>query len=242
MRRWRKGRQRSSIRLKPVNAIPYDVRLVGREREPVVTVEGFSPDPDRLRRLAAEASFAGDDIYYPGVKAPISVDYFNETRATIAAVLREVFDVRKGADVIRASYSIVTTPPHELSTEQRMPHVDSIEPGALAILHYIAPGDRDGTAFYRHRSTQFETLDAARSEEYFKTLNADILRCGPPPPAYICGDTPLFEKIGHVDGAYNRALIYRGRLLHSGAISAGRELPADPLRGRLTIASFLAAE
>lgn len=219
-----------------------EVRHLGREREPVAIVEGFSPNPERLRNIAAGAAFADHDLYYPGVKAPIPADYFNEARDIIAFVMREVFGMEKGADVLRASYSIVTTPPHQLSIEQRLPHVDSIEAGRMAILHYLALDDQDGTAFYRHRSTGFETLDAARSDDYFKALNADILRCGPLPAAYICGDTPLFEKIGHVDGAYNRALVYRGRLLHSGAISAGRELPADPLRGRLTIASFLAAE
>lgn len=219
-----------------------DVRYFGREREPVAIIEGFSPDPDRLRRIAAGAVFLEHDLYYPGVKAGVPADYFNEVRDIIASVMREVFSMKEGADVIRASFSIVTTPPHQLSIEQRLPHVDSIESGRMAILHYLALDDQDGTAFYRHRSTGYETLDAARSDGYFKALNADLLRCGAPPLSYICGDTPLFEQIGHVEGAFNRALIYRGRLLHSGAISAGRDLSADPLRGRLTIASFLAAE
>ncbi len=217
-----------------------DVRHVGNEREPVVVIEGFSPDPERLRGLAAGAEYLPHDLYYPGVKAPITAEYFQETRATLASVLREIFDMERGADVIRASYSIVTTPPHLLSIEQRIPHVDSIEAGRMAILHYLSPDDGDGTAFYRHRSTGFETLNAERSDAYFASLNDDMRRLGAPPPAYICGDTELFEQTARFGAAFNRALIYRGRLLHSGAISAGRELSNDPLRGRLTIASFLA--
>lgn len=219
-----------------------DVRYFGCEREPIAIVEGFSPNPERLRNVAAGAAFADHDLYYPGVKAPIPADYFSDSREIIASVMQDAFGMESGADVLRASFSIVTSPPHQLSIEQRMPHVDSIEAGRMAILHYLALDDTDGTAFYRHRSTGYETLNAARSDDYFKALNDDIRRLGAPPPAYICGDTPLFEEIGHVDGAYNRALIYRGRLLHSGAISAGRELSADPLRGRLTIASFLAVK
>ena len=206
-----------------------------------MVIDGFSPDPDRLRRLAAGAEYRAHDLYYPGVKAPITAEYFQETRDTIATVLREIFGMAAGADVVRAGYSIVTTPPRLLTFEQRIPHVDSLEPGRMAILHYLGLDDNDGTAFYRHRSTGFETLNAERSNAYFAALDNDVRRLGAPAPVYICGDTPLFEMIGQIDGAYNRALVYRGRILHSGAISAGRELSADPLRGRLTIASFLAA-
>ena len=220
----------------------FDVWCFGREREPVVVIENFAPDPEQLRRLAAGAVFAGQDLYYPGIKADAPVDYFDGVTDIIATVMREVFGMKKGADVIRSAFSIVTTPPQLLSIEQRLPHVDSLEPGRMAILHYLAPEDRDGTAFYRHRSTGFETLDAERSDAYFAALNADLRLTGAPPPAYLCGDTPIFEQTGSIEGAYNRALIYRGRTLHSGAITAGRDLPPDPLRGRLTIASFLTAE
>lgn len=219
-----------------------EVRCFGLEREPVAVIDGFSPDPDRLRRIAADAGYEGNDLYYPGVKAAVPADYFVDVRDVVAAVMRDVFDLKKGADVLRAAFSIVTTPPHLLSVEQRLPHVDSLEPGRMAILHYLALDDNDGTAFYRHRSTGFEALDAGRSDAYFQALNADLRRCGTPPPAYLCGDTPLFEQTGLVAGAFNRALIYRSRVFHSGAISAGRELSPDPLRGRLTVASFLAAE
>lgn len=225
-----------------VDSPSFDVRCFGREREPVVVIENFASDPEQLRRLAAGAVFVGHDLYYPGIKANAPSDYFDGVTDIIATVMREVFGMKKGADVIRSVFSIVTTPPHLLTIEQRLPHVDSLEPGRMAILHYLAPEDKDGTAFYRHRSTGFETLDAERSGTYFAALNADLRLNGPPSPSYISGDTLVFEQIGSVEGAYNRALIYRGRVLHSGAIAAGRELPSDPLRGRLTIASFLAAE
>ncbi len=218
------------------------VTMIGRECEPVVTIEDFAPDPHSLRRHAAGADFAPDDLHYPGVKAAVAPDYFDALRPIIATVMREVFGLRQGASVLAATYSLVTTPPHLLSVEQRIPHVDAIDPGRMAILHYLALEDDDGTGFYRHRSTDFETVTTERGTAYFASLNADIAKHGPPPGAYINGDTALFERIALIEGRFNRALIYRGRLLHSGAISPGRELPSDALTGRLTVASFLAAQ
>ena len=64
---------------------------------------------------------------------------------------------------------------------------------------------------------------------------------GPPPAAYIAGDTPLFERFEHVEARYNRALVYRSMLLHSGAIGPDASLSADPSTGRLTVTAFLQA-
>lgn len=217
------------------------VETIGREREPVAIVEDFAPDPHALRRHAATLAFAPDDLHYPGVKAALAPGYFEAARAVLAQVLREVFGRARAARVLAAGYAIVTTPPGKLTVEQRIPHIDALDPGRIAIVHYLAPGDEDGTAFYRHRATGFETLDAARGPAYFAALNAE-LRAHAPPAAYLDGDTPIFEQTARVAGRFNRAILYRSRLLHSGAIAPARALPADPLTGRLTIASFLAAE
>lgn len=215
------------------------VRRVGREREPVAIIDGFSPDPAALRAVAAAQSFASAGRHYPGIKAELPDDYLPTQRALIATVLREVFAVTTAVSVLEARFSIVTTAPEALSLEQRLPHVDALEPGRLALIHYLVPGGTDGTAFYRHRSTRFETIDAARRARYYAALDAE-LRAGGAPSSYIAGDTALFEQTGHLDGAYNRALLYRSSVLHSGAIRAGTVLPADPLAGRLTITGFFA--
>ncbi|OQW60439.1 MAG: hypothetical protein A4S17_00670 [Proteobacteria bacterium HN_bin10] len=218
------------------------VASVGQERETVVVIDDFAPDPHSLRQQAAKAAFARDELHYPGVKSPAPAHYFEAVQPIIASVMRELFGFRQGASVLRATYSLVTTPPDLLSVEQRLPHVDALEPGRMAILHYLALDDDDGTSFYRHRSTQFETLTAERSGAYFDSLNADLAEHGPPPAAYINGDSAIFERTAHFEGRFNRALIYRGRLLHSGAIRADRELFSDPAIGRLTVTSFLSAQ
>lgn len=216
------------------------VRRVGHEREPVAIVDDFAADPDALRAFAAAQAFASAGRHYPGIAAALPEEYLRAQGALIATILREVFGVTEKVSVLEARFSIVTVAPDALSREQRLPHVDALEPGRLALIHYLVPGETDGTAFYRHRSTGFETVDAVRSEAYFAALNHDLQESGLP-TGYIAGDTPIFERTGHVAGTYNRALLYRGRLLHSGAIAPDAALPADPVAGRLTVTGFFAS-
>lgn len=217
------------------------VHSLGNEREPVAVVDNFASDPDGLRIEAASKVFKRSDDHYPGSKAQVSTTYLSAQHALLATVLREVFEITGKISVLDVSYSMVTTPAAALTLQQCLPHVDGLEPDRIALIHYLVPQDCDGTAFYRHRSTQFETVDQARSAQYFASLNTDLIVHGQPPPAYIDGDTKIFERIGHFAGVYNRALIYRGRLLHCGAIGAGRPLPEAPETGRLTITGFFAA-
>lgn len=216
------------------------VRRIGHEGEPVAIIDGFARDPSALRQVAAERRYESAGRYYPGIKADLPEDYLQTQRALIATVLREVFAVVTPVSVLEARFSIVTASPDQLSLEQRLPHVDALDPGRLALIHYLVPGGIDGTAFYRHRSTGFETIDEARSRAYYAALDGE-LRASPAPFAYIAGDTPLFDQTAHLTGTYNRALLYRSRVLHSGAIAPGAALPADPKTGRLTVTGFFAA-
>ena len=223
------------------------VHCIGQESEPVAVIEHFAPDPAALRAAAIAARFDGAGQHYPGIRAAVPSSYLAEVRALLGPVFREVFGVSEAVSVLDVRFSIVTTPPAALSLEQRLPHVDALDTGQLALVHYLGCGDEsadgegDGTAFYRHRSTGFETIDQGRSARYFAALNADLRRHGMPPPAYLHGDTPVFERIGHFAGRYNRALVYRGRLLHCGAISPDAALPADAATGRVTVTGFFAA-
>lgn len=215
-------------------------RLIGRERQPLVTIDGFAPDPDALRAFAAASAFGPAGQHYPGIRAPVPTGYMAAQGPILATVLREVFGHARSVRVIDASFSIVTAAPASLSIEQRLPHVDAVAPGRIALLHYLSPEDGDGTAFFRHCATGFETIDEARAPAYFRRLGSELAG-NPPAPAYIADDTPLFERIASAEARYNRALIYRGGLLHSGAIAPGATLSPDPAIGRLTITAFLEA-
>lgn len=221
-------------------SVRVSVRRVGAEGEPVAIVDGFAADPDAIRALAAAGAFVPAGRHYPGLAAPLPADYLQRQGPLIARIAREVFGAVHGLSVLEARYAIVTTPPAALTLEQRLPHVDALEPERLALIHYLVPGTTDGTAFYRHRSTGFETIDAGRRDAYFAALNRDLADHGAA-SGYIAGDTPIFEQLASIAGDYNRALLYRSRLLHSGAIPPGVALPSDPATGRLTVTGFFAA-
>lgn len=213
-------------------------RRIGTERQPIVIVDHFHPDPDALRAFAAAARFEPARRQYPGVRAALPDDYFQAVRPALSHVLAHVFGHRGAITLLDASFSVVTTPPERLSIEQRLPHFDAVDPNRIALVHYLGADDSGGTAFYQHRATRFETIDAQRARAYFDALSAEV-RTAPPPPAYIAGSTAQFEQVSAVDARCNRAVIYRSTLLHSGTIPAGVALSDDPARGRLTITAFL---
>jgi len=215
-------------------------RRIGAEGQPIAIVDGFHPEPDALLGAAMTARFEPGRHHYPGIRAPLPADYFAQVRPALLPVLHEVFGLGAGVELLDASFSIVTLPPAELAVAQRLPHVDAVQPGRIALVHYLSPDGGDGTAFFRHRATGFETIDAARSPAYLARLNTE-LRDQPPPAAYPFGDTALFERIAEVEARYNRAVIYRSTLLHSGAIAPDAPLDADPGTGRLTVTAFLSA-
>jgi hypothetical protein len=136
---------------------------------------------------------------------------------------------------------MVTMPPDRLTIEQRLPHVDATSPGRIALIHYLSADDSDGTAFFRHRATGFETITAAREASYYSRLTAELHDTWAPPFAYMRDSTPLFERTTLIDARCNRALIYRSSLLHSGAISPDAALSPEPANGRLTVTAFLDA-
>ncbi|MBI0475591.1 hypothetical protein D9601_09530 [Sphingomonas sp. MA1305] len=213
-------------------------RRVGVEQQPIAIVDGFHPDPDALRDVAVTARFEPGRHHYPGLRAPLPADYFARVRPALTLVLREVFGAGGGIALIDASFAIVTTSADALTIPQRIPHVDALDADRIALVHYLSPAGGDGTAFFRHRSTGFETIDASRGPHYSERLAREIAAT-PPAQAYIAGDTPLFERIDGVSGDYNRAVVYRSAMLHSGAIAPDTLLSADPAHGRLTVTAFL---
>jgi hypothetical protein len=214
-------------------------RRIGREQQAIAIVDGLAPDPDALRAAARASGFGPARRHYPGLRAPLPPDYLPAVQPILAMVLREVFGIAR-ADLLDASFSIVATPPEALSVQQRLPHVDAVAPGRIALVHYLVPESGDGTAFFRHRATGFETIDETRAPAYFERLGAELHLHGTA-PAYVADSTPLFERIALVEGRYNRALLYRSAMLHSGAIGPDTVLTDDPARGRLTVTAFLSA-
>ena len=224
------------------DAAPWQVAVArhGTEAQPVVLIDGFARDPESWREEAAMLAFRPMGEHYPGVRAPVPPALLRPLLAALAPVACEVFALEALA-VVDSFFSLVTTPPEALRPIQRLPHFDEVSPTRLALLHYLAPDERSGTAFFRHRATGWESVDAARLERYGATLTAEIERDGLPQPAYAAGDSTLFAELARHDGRFNRAILYRSNTLHCAAIPPGTSFDADPLAGRLTVNTFLDA-
>lgn len=214
---------------------------IGAEREPVLLVEGAMTRPDDLVEYAAsEVAFEpvwGPSGGYPGVRAPAPLDYVEALVRALDPTIRRAFGLER-AKLARAecSFSLVTLPPERLAPLQRIPHVDTTDPLQFALLHYLCDSRHGGTAFYRHRATGFETLTPERQAAYEALRASEIQDVA---AAYIDGDSRHYERTAAFDAAFDRILVYRSRIFHSGRIAADQALSADPRRGRLTANIFI---
>ncbi len=214
---------------------------VGAEEAPVLVIDNFLSAPQLLIEYAAtHCAFDGvSDTFYPGVRAPIPPIYCFAVRAFLGEIIGKTFGLESSAvSGELGHFSLITTPPASLGLLQRMPHFDNTNPRQLAVLHYLCGAENGGTSFYRHRSTRFEFIDAARMPRYTQAIQAELAALGSPPARYICGDDPLFERTASFDAAFNRVLIYRSINLHSPDIGPGFGFDGSPRSGRLTANTF----
>jgi len=211
---------------------------IGRDGEPVLLVDRFLADPHALVDAAAASDFApayGSGGGYPGIRASAPLDYVEDAVRALVGPIAEAF----GLGAVRprhaeCSFSLVTLPPDRLVPAQRAPHVDTADPRQFAILHYLCGPAFGGTAFFRHRATGFEAITEARLPAYEAARAREAAGEG-----YIAGDDAAFERIGAVEAAFDRVVVYRSRLLHSGLVGDPAALSADPRTGRLTANIFL---
>lgn len=213
---------------------------LGTEGAPLLIVDQFVADPERLLRKAARSHFVPIGKMFPGIRARAPATYENLLAEFLAPRLQACFGLAPGSmSFPLCHYSLVTRPPPSLTFLQRIPHIDTARGYGLATVHYLFKGDWGGTAFYRHRRTGFETIDESRLDEYSRALRLEESEESASTAGYINGDTALFEQIARVDGLFNRLVVYRRNSLHSGSIDSRQVPPADPVAGRLSINTFI---
>ena len=218
------------------------VHFVGHERQPVIVIDDFLPEPHLLIDEAAQLEYTKIGPHYPGIRANVPAARVRTFLEPIVDLLFSTFQCGTELQVLDAFYSLVTTPPAELLPIQRLPHFDGVEPERLALLHFLSTDHESGTAFYRHRSTGLESVDAAHYAAFSAAVTRDAALHGLPEPAYIGGDTPMYEQIASFEGRFNRMLAYRGHVLHCALLPDALSFSADPRKGRLTVNTFLMGE
>ena len=218
------------------------VERIGREAQPVVVIDHATGTPDRLIDYAATRSrFAPAGSVgqgYPGLLGPAPTDYINALVQRMLPLIAAHFGTGPVApERARGNFSLVTVAPNDLTPDQSVPHVDTVDPLQFACVHYLCDAEHGGTGFFRQRATGFETIDAARLPQYRTALGADLADL---PPAYPSArDYGAFELIHACEAARDRLILYRASALHSGLISVVTTHAANPRRGRLTGNVFL---
>lgn len=233
--------RRYDFSLNPTAAVA--LHHVGEEAEPVLVIDGLMRTPAAMVDFAARdaefADAAAGENFYPGVQAPAPLDYVGLIGRALAPLIQKAFDVpRARPSGASCNLSLVTRPPEALNLAQRLPHVDTVDPLQFAVLHFFCDPKFGGTAFYRHRSTGFETLTPERLDAHRAFLDRDVAR-HPPPPGYVTGDTPIYQQTAAFEARFNRILVYRSRVFHSGQVAAAAGLSRDPRQGRLTANIFV---
>lgn len=219
-----------------------NIEYFGRQREPLVIIDDFHPDPDALLEQAKSRLFGSSRTHYPGVEAPAPKDALRVRADLLLPILRDTFGLTRERAFTNSMFSMVTTRPEALSLPQRLPHCDSNNPNQLALLHYLNDADTaGGTGFFRHRSTGLECISPAEQAGYFDRLRTE-LETHPPAQDYVTDSTELYELIGKAEAKWNRLVIYRSYRLHSGLIPKGAVLSPVPGQGRLTVNTFVRGE
>lgn len=211
----------------------------GRERQPVIVIDDFAADPDRIVDEAKRLDWRPIGPYFPGVRHPTPEPMIGEARERLGGLIRQVFGVEGPLDRIESYYSLVTTPADRLQPLQRLPHFDGLGARCIAMVHHLSQAERGATAFFRHRATGFETMNPERIATYNRVVNQELMRTGLPPARYLNGDTPIYERIGRHEARFNRLLIYRGNTLHGAEAPDDIPLANDPAMGRFSINSFI---
>ncbi len=212
----------------------------GEEALPVVIADDFFAEPAIWVERACARQFAPIGPYYPGIRASLSAEETVECVSGLSAELALAFGGRSFR-AVESYFSLVTTAPADLQPIQRLPHFDNFSEKRIALLIYLNGRPDSGTAFYRQRETGFESVTEERYARFAKALEDGVKEHGMPPPAYIGGDTPIYQQIARYDGRPNRGILYRSNSLHCAEIPPDLPLLSEPASGRLTINIFLEA-
>ena len=210
----------------------------------MVVVDDASGSADALVEFAATSSrfesAARTGNLYPGLLGPAPKTYVHDLVQHVLPLIAAHFGGGPVAPVrARGNFSLVTTPPDALLPDQRIPHVDTADRLQFAVVHFLSRDARAGTGFFRHRATGFETIDGPRLPRYRAQVDRELATLPVDDRCYPGGDDAFFEQIGAVEARYDRLVLYRAALLHSGLISAPPPDAANPRRGRLTGNLFL---
>lgn len=228
----------STLALSP--DIRFSLHRIGREQQPLMVVDHVLADPEALVDHAAKADwYVPEHTHYPGRNAAVPGTYYEPLIAGIRGALEAAFGLPRAAGLdYFGFFALASTGADDAKPVQKIPHHDSPDPGRLALVHYLCRGDFGGTGFFRHKATGFEAVDVRRHGGYLSVVRDELSTA--PRATYADEHMPHYDLIGRSDAVFNRLIVYRSHVLHSGLLGDGR-LSGDPRTGRLTVNGFIEA-
>jgi hypothetical protein len=222
---------------------------IGDERSPLLVIDDFYPQPATLIAAAdnLQPFMLDPSNFYPGLRKISPADYQQYLLGVMPELVTALFAATAPMapqpvqpQILQSAFAMTTLTPQQLRPIQMLPHFDSVEPGQLAMVHYLCDASFGGTSFYQHRQTGFERIDASRLIQYSSMLKVEAQAAQLHlTPAYHRGDSTMFRCIHQVPARFNRAILYPANLLHSGDINASLPAAACPSAGRLTLSNFI---
>lgn len=202
----------------------------GREQLPVIVVDDYAREPERLIEEARSAGLQPLGANFPGVRAPVAEGLKMAFRQSLETLIQATFGIDRPLDRLEAYHSLITTPQADRPLLSRLPHFDGLGANRIAMVHHLGRSGIGGTAFWRHRSTGFETIDEQRLPAYNAAVNRELMAGAEP--------LSIYEQVALWPARFNRLLIYRGDCLHGADTPADVLLTADPATGRFSINVF----
>ena len=180
------------IRLNPDARVK--LRPIGRELNPLLIIDDVLTNPEDMVRAAADASWAPPNgTFYPGVNADLPVSYLRALLPALKPSFARGFGLKQDQPLVAYGfYALATWGLERFQPLQRIPHFDQPNPMSLAMVHYLCKDQPGGTAFFRHRSSGFESIYHARRDSYMQTVTQEIARDGDRLTGFAGPDTPNY--------------------------------------------------
>ena len=218
-----------------VEAIRHDDPVIS-----VYVVDDFLANPEVLIEYARDKAYFGkvgvDKTAYPGIRDRLPSAYEN----TLKEVIKTVYG-SSDPKVHRCMMSLITLKPEELTSAQKMPHVDAFGDNQYASVHYLCDASHGGTAIYRYKPRNLVKIERSNqgvmAEMIAKMSDHEKEHSG-----YLVGDTSLYKQELVIPAKWNRLVLYPSNLLHCALLTAPNDFGDDVSRGRLSVASFFRLE
>ena len=206
-------------------------------------IDDFLLNADSVLHFAKNIAYFNpmhaDNSYYPGVRDNMPEPYIRLLHDFFQqSIIPKLVGREQSTAIIHKSLiSLVTCPPSQLLTEQKMPHVDSCKNSEYAFVHYLSGQELGGTSIYRYIPKNIVELNE-QDEVILDDMLNEVSSKSNEHNGYITDSTSLFEQVLKVEAKFNRLVIYQGNLLHGANLTSKESYSGDTANGRFSITSF----